>query len=130
VSVRRYGGEGFGEMRPEDVLPGDWYILKDLVKNQVGALPLAGKRASRVASLRVERSLLASTVRARWALMTALINAPHVLAVRFQPSTLSSGGGLYKHGETIALQPSNRPSPSSASSKPSPGTLSALTVYF
>jgi hypothetical protein len=22
-------------MRPEDVLPGDWYILKDLVANQV-----------------------------------------------------------------------------------------------
>lgn len=34
ANVLGYGGEGFGEMRPEDVLPGDWYILKDLVANQ------------------------------------------------------------------------------------------------
>jgi len=34
ANVLGYGGEGFGEMRPEDVLPGDWYTLKDLVKNQ------------------------------------------------------------------------------------------------
>lgn len=33
-SVLGYGGEGFGEMRPEDVLPEDWYILKDLVEDQ------------------------------------------------------------------------------------------------
>lgn len=33
-SVLGYGGEGFGELRPEDVLPEDWYVLKDLVANQ------------------------------------------------------------------------------------------------
>lgn len=29
-----YGGEGYGESRPQDILDGDWFVLKDLVSNQ------------------------------------------------------------------------------------------------
>jgi len=29
-----YGGEGYGEARPEDILDGDWFSLKDLVADQ------------------------------------------------------------------------------------------------
>jgi len=47
LSFCRYGGEGFGEMRPEDVVPGDWYTLKDLVKNQVGAFALRWEERER-----------------------------------------------------------------------------------
>jgi len=29
-----YGGEGYGEARPQDILDGDWFVLKDFVANQ------------------------------------------------------------------------------------------------
>eukprot|EP00976_Prorocentrum_cordatum_P097004 1190819-Prorocentrum_minimum.AAC.1 len=32
--VTGYGGEGYGEARPQDVLYGDWYVLGDLVEDR------------------------------------------------------------------------------------------------
>jgi hypothetical protein len=29
-----YGGDGYGESRPQDILEWDWFVLKDLVANQ------------------------------------------------------------------------------------------------
>jgi len=33
-----YGGDGYGESRPQDILEWDWFVLKDLVANQTAEL--------------------------------------------------------------------------------------------